>query len=177
MFNFYKYTMRKFYLFVAFLCCKVLFGQAILLPSENIRSAFEKQYPQKKPIWTMEYGKNVDDIYFAAKFAVAAKTQAYAVYDSDGNFKTYKEQISSSKLPKEAQVYLDANYPVKSNAKPKSKSKAKTKAAPVATAREAYSVVDAKNKATYEVRTVKDGKNYNLIFDTEGNLIKTIQIA
>ncbi len=169
--------MRKFYLFVAFLCCKVLFAQAILLPSENIRNAFEKQYPQKKPIWTMEYGKNVDDIYFAAKFAVTAKTQAYAVYDSDANFKAYKEQIPSVKLPKEALLYLDANYPVKPSAKPKSKSKAKTKAAPAATVREAYSVFDANNKTTYEVKAVKDGKNYKLIFDEEGNLIKTIQIA
>lgn len=165
--------MKKLLLFTAFLCFNFLIGQqSILLPSENIVKAFEKQYPQKRPIWSMEYGKNENDINFAAKFTTTANTQAYAVYDSNGNFKSYKEQISSVKLPKNVQLYLDTNYPVKSSLKSKTKSKAK--AAPV---REAYSVVDAKNKTTYEVKAVKDGKNYNLIFDTDGNLIKTIQIG
>ncbi|MBF4516694.1 hypothetical protein IRZ71_10075 [Flavobacterium sp. ANB] len=170
--------MKNFFLFIAFLYCHFLIAQSILQPTENIRLAFEKQYPQKKPYWTMEYGKNENDIRFAAKFTTTAKTQAYAVYDSDANLKLYKEQISTDKLPKDAQLYLDANYPVKSNSKPSSKSKTKTKTkAVVVTARESYSVVDAKNKTTYEVRTKKDGKNYNLIFDTEGNLIKTIEIG
>lgn len=166
--------MKKLLLFTAFLCFNFLIGQqSILLPSENIIKEFEKQYPQKKPIWSMEYGKNDNDIYFAAKFTIAAKTQAYAVYDSDGNFKTYKEQISSAKLPKNGLVYLDTNYPVKSISKSKSKSKAKA-TVPV---REAYYAVDAKNKTTYEVKVVKNKKNYNLIFDEEGNLIKIIQIG
>ncbi|WP_291148665.1 hypothetical protein [Flavobacterium sp. UBA7680] len=165
--------MKNFYLFACLVCCNFMIGQAILLPSETIRTAFEQQFPRKKQIWTMEYGKNENDIRFVAKFIAAAKTQAYAVYESDGTFKSYKEQIPSAKLPQNAQVYLDANYPIKANAKPKSKSKA----VPAATVREAYSVVDAKNRTTYEVRAVKDGKNYNLIFDQEGNLIKTIQIA
>ncbi|SEP08649.1 hypothetical protein SAMN05444671_4434 [Flavobacterium sp. CF108] len=170
--------MKKILLFTAFLCFNFLIGQqSILLPSENIVKAFEKQYPQKKPIWSMEYGKNESDIYFAAKFKTAANTQAYAVYDSDGNFKTYKEQISSAKLPKAIQTYLDANYSVKSTSTSKSKSKSKSKAKPTAAVREAYSALDAKNKATYEVKAAKDGKNYNLIFDEEGNLIKTIQIG
>lgn len=165
--------MKNLFLFTAFLCCSFLMGQSILLPSEDIRKAFEKQYPKKKPIWSIEYGKNEDDINFAAKFTAMANTWAYAVYDSNGNFKSYKEQISSAKLPKNALVYLDINYPVKSN--PKSKSKSKDKATvPV---REAYSAVDAENTTTYEVKALKDGKNYNLIFDTEGNLIKTIQIG
>ncbi|CAC9973171.1 hypothetical protein [Flavobacterium panici] len=168
--------MKNFYLFTAFLCFNFLIGQqSILLPSEKTVKAFEKQYPQKKPIWSMEYGKTENDIYFAAKFTVAVKTQAYAVYDSDGNFKKYKEQISSAKIPQNAQVYLDSNYPIKSNSKSKSKSKTKAKA--VVLPREAYSVLDAKNKTTYEVKAVKEGKNYNLIFDEEGNLIKTIQIG
>ncbi|KRB59842.1 hypothetical protein [Flavobacterium sp. Root186] len=166
--------MKKLLLFTTFLCCNFLIGQSILLPSENIVKAFEKQYPQKKPIWSMEYGKDENDINFAAKFTTAAKTQAYAVYDSDGNFKTYKEQISNAKLPKNIQLYLDTNYPVKTNSKSKVKTKSKTVPAAV---REAYSVVDAKNKATYEVRVKKDGKDYNLIFDPEGNLIKRIQIG
>lgn len=170
--------MKKLLLCTAFLCFNFLIGQqSILLPTENIVKAFEKQYPQKKPIWSMEYGKNENDIYFAAKFTTEVKTQAYAVYDSDGNFKKYKEQISSTKLPKNAQDYLDTNYPVKSTSSSKSKSKSKSKTKATVPVREAYSAVDAKNKTTYEVKAVKDGKNYNLIFDEEGNLIKTIQIG
>ncbi|WP_343694579.1 hypothetical protein [Flavobacterium sp.] len=151
-------------------------SQSILLPSENIIKAFEKQYPKKNPNWSMQYGAKEDDITFIAKFKATGNTQAYAVYESNGNFKAYKEQIPGSKLPKEIQAYLDANYPIKSNTKSKTKSKVKVKT-PAVPAREAYSVVDAKNKMTYEVKTKKDGKNYSLLFDTEGNLIKTIQIG
>lgn len=164
--------MKNRFLFLVILCCNFLVAQSILLPSENIVKAFDNQYPQKKPIWSMEYGKSNDDIRFVAKFKATGNTQAYAVYDSNGSFKSYKEQIASSQLPKNAMTYLDTNYPIKPN--PKSKSKSKTVSVPV---REAYSVVDAKNKTTYEVKVKKEGKNYSLIFDIEGNLIKTIEIG
>lgn len=123
----------------------------------------------------MEYGKNENDIYFEAKFIVAAKTEAYAVYDSNANFKAYKEQISRIKLPKNIQIFLESNYTTKPNTKTKLKSKTKPKT--TTSVSEVYSVVDAKNKTTYEVKAKKDGENYSLIFDSEGNLIKTIEIA
>ncbi|SHH72240.1 hypothetical protein SAMN05443663_11091 [Flavobacterium defluvii] len=164
-----------------YLCCSFLSAQTSMLqPSETIKAAFTKQYPKKNPYWTMEMGKNDSDIRFVAKFITNAKTQAYAVYDSDGNLKAYKESISSAKLPKNIQVYLNANYleqpkPV-SNTKSKSKAKIKAKVVNVPI-KEAYSVVDDKNNKTYEVKAKKEGKNFNLVFDAEGNLIRTIQLA
>lgn len=171
--------MKSFFLTLSILCCSVLMGQSMLQPSKNIRVAFEKQYPNKKPYWTMEFGNSETDIKFSAKFMTSAKTQAYAIYDDKGNFKAYKEQISSAKLPKNIQLYLNANYLEK--AKPLSKSKLKSKGKSKAkvinvSIKEAYSVINDKNNKTYEVKAKKEGKNYNLVFDTEGNLLKTIQL-
>ncbi|WP_431242091.1 hypothetical protein ACQ9BO_19440 [Flavobacterium sp. P21] len=101
------------------------------------------------------------------------KTLAFAIYDSQGNFKYYKEQITSAKLPKSVHFYLDANYRTNVAYKEKSKFKSKTKSFPV-TLREIYSVLDAENEITYEVKVKKEGKNYNLIFDKDGNLTRRI---
>lgn len=170
--------MKNILLIIAFLYSSLIIGQnGILVPPDNILKAFEKQYPQKKATWSMEYGQKEDDINFEAKFNVAKKTTGYALYDQRGVFKSYKELMSSTKLPKNAQVYLDTNYPVKSNSKAKTKSKSKAKSKAVAApVREVFNVVDAQGKTRYEVKTKKDNKTYNVIFDAEGNFVKTIQI-
>lgn len=139
--------------------------------------AFEKHYPGKKPIWFLKYGNSEDDVLFVANFITISNTKAEAVYDGLGNFLSYKEQFSSAKLPKVGQLYLDVNYPNLPSSKPKTKSKSKSKSKTVTIPlREAYCIVDAKNKTTYEVMVKKDKINYNLIFDSDGNPIKIIRI-
>lgn len=169
--------MKHFFLITAFLWYSFSIGQSILLPSDNIRIAFEKQYPGKKPIWFLKYGNTDDNVLFIANFKTASNNKAEAIYDSLGNFLSYKEPFSSVKLPKAGQLYLDANYPNIPSSKPKSKSKSKTKSKTVTVpSRETYRTVDAKNKTTYEVIVKKDKIDYNLIFDSEGNPIKIIRI-
>lgn len=176
-FDLISINVKHFFLITAFLWCSFSIGQSILLPSDNIRIAFDKQYPGKKPIWVLVYGKNDDDIRFVANFKTVSNIKAEAVYDVSANFLSYKEPFSSAKLPKNALLYLDTNYSnvpnSKSNTKTKSRAKPKTIVVPL---REAYCVVDAKNNTTYEVMVKKDKKNYNLIFDSEGTPTKIIKM-
>ncbi|KRD61195.1 hypothetical protein ASE40_06495 [Flavobacterium sp. Root935] len=149
--------MRKIILFAFVIYSNFLIGQnGIIVPPENIRTAFENQYPQKKPVWDIEYGKN-EDIIFEAKFNETAKTIAFARYDKEGNFKAYKTQTLLTKLPKKAQAYLKENYPVKSLT-------------------QFFAVVNNLNIKSYEAGVVKDAKFYNLVFDQDGEFYKRIQI-
>ncbi|MBS7256586.1 hypothetical protein [Flavobacterium branchiicola] len=163
--------MKNVLLFGAFLYCSLTMCQnGVLVPPDNVIMAFEKQYPNNKQrTWTIEYGTD-DETRFEAKFKTAAKTTGYALYDQYGVFKSYKEQVTNTKLPKNAQLYLDSNFSVKT----KSKRKSKIIAKPIA--RETFSVIDAKNKLLYEVGVKKEGKNYHLFFDEQGNYIRTVQI-
>jgi hypothetical protein len=169
--------MKKVLLFIAFLYSSFLIGQnGILVPPQCITDAFAKQYAKKTVNWSMELGRSEDDTDFEAKFNATAKTKGYALYDSRGNFKSYKEQVSSTKLPKDAQAYLDKNYPVKAASSSKAKTKSKTKRKPVPVAREVFFVVDAQNRTTYEVKVKKDAEFYKVVFDVTGNYIKRVQI-
>ncbi|WP_228012031.1 PepSY-like domain-containing protein [Flavobacterium hungaricum] len=151
----------------------------ILVPPEVVTTAFEKQYPKKSAYWSIEYSSNSSDVYFEAKFNTDAKAKGYALFDQKGNFVSYKEQVSNKVLPKTALDYLIKNYPAKtvSKAKTKSKSKAKAKTTVVtSSATEFFSVVDAKGQNRYEVKVQKEGKTYNVIFDSIGEFVKRSQI-
>lgn len=153
--------MKNILLLMAFLYTSLFMGQnALLLPSENIIAAFEKQYPNKKPVWTLEYGKN-DEIKFVAEFKGTDKTKEYAIYNSDGTFKAYKKSIPISKLPLNAQNYIKKNYP--------SKGKVKSTG-------EILAMIDDKNNETYIVEVKKDKKLYNIVFDKEGEFLKRTEI-
>jgi len=150
--------MRNIILFAFVVCSNFLIAQnGILLPPENIRTAFEKQYPKKKPIWEVEYSSKNEDVIFEAKFNETPKIAAFARYDKNGNFKAYKAQTILTKLPKKAQVYLKENYPVKS-------------------LRQFFSVVNDLNVKSYEASLIKDSKFYNIIFDEDGEFYKRVQI-
>jgi hypothetical protein len=148
----------NYFLFIAFFWFGLISGQnSTLLPSENVRQAFEKQYPKKKPIWTIEYSSNKEvDITYIANFTLPEKNKALAVYDSKGNFKAYKVQITIKKTPLILQNYLTENCldPIK----------------------DILDVIDDKNVSSYEVRAIKDTKLYYLFFDKEGQYIRKIQV-
>lgn len=153
--------MKNVLLLIAFLYSSLFIGQnSLLLPSENVIAAFEKQYPNKKPIWTLEYGKN-DDVRFVAEFKAIDKTKQFAIYNSDGSFKSLKTQIQITKLPLKAQTYLKKNYPVKGKINPIGK---------------IFAIIDDKNNETYIGEIKKDKKLYNVVFDKDGEFIKRIEI-
>lgn len=150
--------MKNIFLFFAFLWYSFLLAQnSLIVPPENIRTAFEKQFPKKRAVWDIEYSSKGDDIIFEAKFYETLKTIAFARYNKEGLFKAYKVQILINKLPKNAQTYLKRNYTVKSY-------------------KQFFSVVNELNVGTYEAGVIKDAKFYNLIFDKNGNLFKRVQI-
>ncbi len=105
----------------------------------------------------MQYSGKNDDVIFMAKFNNTPKTIALALYDQNGNFKSYKYQIQIQNLPLKSQQYLKENYGIKA-------------------IRKSFTVLDNENITTYECAVVKDQKNYNLVFDKDGIFIKRIQI-
>ncbi|WP_343614775.1 hypothetical protein [Flavobacterium sp.] len=157
--------MKNVLLFTLLVCSSFMMSQAgIIVPPEKVRSAFEKKYPQKTAVWSIEYGNKDDDVRFEAKFDTDAQKKGYAQFDQKGNFKFFKEQISAVKLPSNAILYLNKNYPIKA------KSKIET------AARNVFFVTDALKTLVYEVTVRKEMKNYKVIFDTEGNYINRVQI-
>lgn len=149
--------MKRFFLNILFLFCGFLSAQnSILQPPESVKLAFEKQFTNQKPIWSMELGSNVDDIKFVANFTQYPKLKAVAVYDSKGIFKSYKVPASMEKLPAVTKKYLTKEYQN--------------------TAKQVFIVVDDKKVETYEVLAVKDKKKYRMVFEKNGDFRNKTEI-
>jgi len=144
--------MKSLFVSIAFFCSIFLIGQtSVVTPPEIVRMAFEKEYPNKKPVWSLEYvGDDNDEIRYEAKYNATTTTKALAVYDNLGVLKAYELQIPLNQLPVKAQNYLKKNYAAKA-------------------IREIAVVVDDKNKTTYEVGVTKDNKFYDIQFDKDGS--------
>ncbi|MFD2941575.1 hypothetical protein [Flavobacterium notoginsengisoli] len=148
--------MKNVFLIFTFLCSSFVIAQEginmkkVITPPEQVRLAFEKEYPGKVPVWSEEYvGDDNDEIRYEARYNVNTTTKALAIYDNLGNMKAYELQIPLSKLPPKAQAYLKKNYSPKA-------------------IREIAMVVDYKNMTTYEVGITKDAKFYDIQFDKDG---------
>ncbi|MEO8238125.1 MAG: PepSY-like domain-containing protein [Flavobacterium sp.] len=146
---------------IIFLCTGILIGQTKVSPSSvatpplKVTETFQKEYPNKIPVWGIEYvGHDNDEIRYEAKFNTN-DGEALAVYDNLGVLKAFELAIPVSKLPVAALNYLKKNYP---NA-----------------IREASVVVDYKNKTTYEVGVEKDSNFYDVVFDKNGGFDVIIQ--
>jgi len=155
--------MKDIFLAFAFFCTSFLIAQNGIMPTgeitppEKVRFTFEKEYPNKKPIWSIEYvGDDNDEIRYEAKFKTDTNAEALAVYDNLGVVKAFELQIPLGQLPQKAQVYLKKNYPAKA-------------------IREIAVVVDYKNKTTYEVGVEKDSKFYDVVFDKNGGFDVIVQ--
>ena len=148
--------MKNVFIAVFFLCSSFLMAQQGLnmkeqvTPPEKVLFTFQKEYPNKVPVWSMEYvGDDNDEVRYEAKFKTDTNAEALAVYDNLGILKAYELQIPLSQLPPKAQGYLKNNYPAKA-------------------IREIAVVVDYKNKTTYEVGVEKDSRFYDVVFDKNG---------
>lgn len=148
--------MKNVFVFFTFLFSSFLIAQEginmkkVVTPPEKVKFAFEKEYPNKIPVWSEEYvGDDDDEIRYEAKFNTDTNTKTLAVYDNLGVLKALETQISLSQLPQKAQNYLKKNYPASAIS-------------------EIAVVVDYKNKTTYEVGVEKGGKFYDVVFDKNG---------
>jgi len=154
--------MKNILVLIIFLYSSFLIGQkrSLLVPPEAVTASFEKQYPKKIALWSIEYDKN-DEIYFEGTFTTTGKNKAFVLYDSYGTFESLKTQILIKKLSLKAQNYLKKNYPIKGKVRPVGR---------------ILAVIDDKNTQTYIAEVKKDKKLYNVVFDKEGEFIKRIEI-
>jgi len=155
--------MKNVFIAVLLLCSGFLLAQEginmkeKITPPEKVLFTFQKEYPNKVPVWAMEYvGDDNDEVRYEAKFKTDTNAEALAVYDNLGVLKAYELQIPLSQLPSKAQAYLKKNYPPKA-------------------IKEIAVVVDYKNKTTYEVMVEKDSRFYDVVFDKNGGFDVTIE--
>lgn len=155
--------MKNVFIAVLLLCSGFLLAQEginmkeKITPPEKVLFTFQKEYPNKVPVWAMEYvGDDNDEVRYEAKFKTDTNAEALAVYDNLGVLKAYELQIPLSQLPAKAQAYLKKNYPPKA-------------------IKEIAVVVDYKNKTTYEVMVEKDSRFYDVVFDKNGGFDVSIQ--
>ncbi|MBF4494448.1 PepSY-like domain-containing protein [Flavobacterium sp. MR2016-29] len=147
--------MKNFLLVFLFLYSSLIIGQngvspEKITPPEKVLFTFQKEYPNKIPLWSVEYvGDDNDEIRYEAKFKTDTNAEALAVYDNLGVLKAFELQIPLSQLPARAQAYLKKNYPANA-------------------IREIAVVVDYKNETTYEVGVEKSSKFYDVVFDKNG---------
>lgn len=150
--------MKNVFLLIVLCFSSFLSAQTeVVTPPEKVRFAFEKEYPNKTAVWSLDYvGDDNDEIRYNAKFNTDKNTKALAVYDNLGILKAYELQIPLSQLPPKAQAYLKKNYAAKS-------------------IKEIAVVVDDKSKTTYEVGVEKDSKFYDVVFDKNGGFDVAIE--
>ncbi|SHH72209.1 PepSY-like domain-containing protein [Flavobacterium defluvii] len=143
--------MKNILLLIILFCSGLLSAQnEVVTPPEKVKFTFEKEYPNKVPVWSIDYvGDDNDEIRYEAKFNTDKNTKALAVYDNLGVLKAFEQQIPLSQLPQKAQNYLKKNYSQKA-------------------IKEIAVVVNDKNKTTYEVGIEKDSKFYDVVFDQNG---------
>ena len=116
-------------------------------PPAAVKTAFAKDFPGKEAkAWEAEHGG------FEVEFKMDG-VDASAVYDKTGHRKETEVSIKTSELPAAATEYIKKNH-----------------ASQMIT--EAAKITNDKNVVTYEAEVGKDGKNIDLIFDTNGKFIK-----
>ncbi|HEY6143598.1 MAG TPA: hypothetical protein VIV55_09320 [Flavobacterium sp.] len=128
-----------------------------ITPPEIVLANFQKEYPNKVPVWSSEYvGEDNDEIRYIAKFNTINNSKALAIYNISGKLKAFVLAIRINQLPGDALTYLRRNYPEKA-------------------IHEANVVVDDKKQTTYEVGVDKNALFYNIVFDTDGKFDVIIQ--
>lgn len=132
----------------------VLFAQTeektkkVTVPA-NVKEAFAKDFPEKKAKWEMEDGD------YEAHLKING-SDASAIYDKKGHRKAVELTIATSELPTDVLEYVKKKYPTS-----KIVETAKT--------------TDDKNAVTYEAAIGKNGKTFDLIFDSNGKFIKIVE--
>lgn len=139
------------------LCGLVTFGQnqpkiKEIVPPAEVSAAFEKEFPRMKPVWSQEFtGQDEDEIRYEANFSDIVNKMV--VYDKLGNLKAVEISIQINELPTNAIHYLRSNTYEKSIT-------------------EIVKVTDNIKITTYEAGINKDGKFFDLVFDSQGNFIQ-----
>ncbi len=131
-------------------------AQEKIIPTIEVQTAFERDFPNVEPYWTKNFGgEDLDQIRYNAKFQKGT-SGVLAVYDNLGKMKALEVSIAKKAIPVKALNYLNREYKGY-------------------TFKEASRVKDDKNVTTYEVGIIMAGKFYDAVFDKDGDFIKIIQ--
>lgn len=136
-----------------------LFAQDIVAPKpENnvpilIAESFKAKFPQKEPVWFSQYqGRYDNKLVYEARF-IFDNRYSTAVYNRDGNLIAFAATIENSEIPEKALIYMKENYPYQ-------------------TITEA-GIVDRGKTSTVELGIYINNRFTVVVFDKEGNFIKT----
>ncbi len=142
--------MKNVILSLTILCSISLFAQKTKKSSipASVKEAFAKEFPSVKAKWGMEDGG------YEAEFKLNG-VDASAVYDQVGHRKELEVDMNIKDLQASVLEYVKKNYPT-------------------STIKEAAKITDDKKVITYEAEIKKDGKSYDLLFDSNGKFIKIV---
>ncbi len=113
---------------------------------ESVTNAFVKKYPMvKKVYWEKE------DAHYEGEF-MDGQIEKSVVFDANGTFLEEETEINVSELPTLILDYCKKNY---SDHK----------------MTEAAKIVNAKGEVCFEAEMRKGGKEFDVIFDAQGNVI------
>ena len=127
-------------------------------PEKNIpvliATSFQKKFPQKEPVWFTQYqGRYNDKLVYEARF-IFDNRYSTAVYDRDGNLIAFAATIEASEIPQKAIDYMKKNYTDRA-------------------VTEAMMVTRGENDVTFELGIYINNRFTVVVFDKEGNFIKT----
>jgi len=146
--------MKKVFLAITIVCSATMVAQIDAKSKKteipaNVKEAFQKEFPAQKAKWEMEDGG------YEAEFKMKGNDVS-AVYDKKGHRKAFETGIKTNELPATVLGYMAKNYASKKIT-------------------EATKIADDKNVTTYEAEIKKDGKPYDVLFDSNGKFIKIVE--
>ena len=119
-----------------------------------VTESFNLKFPQKEPIWFTQYqGRYGDKLVYQARF-IFDNRYSTAVYNRDGNLIAFAATIEASEIPKKAIEYMKVNYSDRG-------------------VTEAMTVSRDDMEATVELGIYINNRFTVVVFDKEGNYIKT----
>lgn len=137
-----------------------LFAQDLVArkPEKNVpiivAETFELKFPNNDPVWFSQYqGRYDDNLVYEARFLFDNRYSA-AVYNKEGIMLAFVATIEESEIPQKALDYMKKNYPYQHVV-------------------EAVTVSHNDEKATVELGIYLDDAMRVMVFDKEGNFIKS----
>lgn len=143
-----------------FLFCSNLFYAQDIVPRKPeanvpilVAQNFETRFPKKDPVWFSQYqGRYDNKLVYEARFLFDKRYSA-AIYNREGDLIAFTATIENSEIPEKALSYMKEHYPYQNITE--------------------AGIVDREKNATVELGIYINGRFTVVVFDKEGNFIKT----
>lgn len=118
-----------------------------------VAQKFESKFPKKDPVWFSQFqGRYDNKMVYEARFMFDNRYSA-AIYNRDGDMIAFTATISNSEIPEKALNYMKEHYPYQSITE--------------------AGIVDRGKESTIELGIYINNRFTIVVFDKEGNFIKT----